>query len=130
MRKGTGKFIFGAGLGAAIALLFTTKKGEEIRNDLSKKFDELINKAKEVDPKEVKENIEKKVAEIKAELKELDKEKVKEIAVKKGEQIKNKAEELVVYAKEKGTPVLEKSAKAAKADAIKVIKAVLAKLEK
>ena len=129
MGKGTGKFLVGAGIGAGIALLFTTKKGEELRKSLSEKFNELIDKAKEVDPKEVKENIEKKVAEIKAELKDLDKEKAKAIAVKKGEQIKAKAEDLVVYAKEKGTPVLEKTAKAAKAEAIKVIKEVLKKLE-
>ena len=129
MGKGTGKFLVGAGIGAGVALLFTTKKGEELRKDLAKKFDELVNKAKEIDPKEVKENIENKVAEIKAELKDLDKEKAKAIAIKKGEQIKAKAEDLVVYAKEKGTPVLEKTAKAAKAEAIKVIKEVLKKLE-
>ena len=129
MGKGTGKFLIGAGIGAGIALLFTTKKGEELRKSLAEKFTELVNKAKEIDPKEVKENIEKKVAEIKAELKDLDKEKVKAIAVKKGEQIKAKAEDLVVYAKEKGTPVLQKTAASAKAEAVKVIKEVLKKLE-
>ena len=128
MKKTTG-FLLGGAIGAGIALLFTTKKGEELRKSLAAKFDELIDKAKEIDPKEVKANIEKKVNEIKAELKDLDKEKVKEIAVKKGEQIKAKAEDLVVYAKEKGTPVLEKTANAARLEAIKVVKEVLKKLE-
>ena len=84
MRKGTGKFIVGAGLGAAVALLFTTEKGAEIRENISNKAKELIDKAKNIDSKEVKANIEKKVKEIKAELADLDKEKVKKIANEKG----------------------------------------------
>ena len=43
MRRGTGKFIIGAGLGAAVALLFTTEKGAEIRESISKKAKELID---------------------------------------------------------------------------------------
>ena len=129
MRKGTGKFIVGAGLGAAVALLFTTEKGAEIRESISNKAKELIDKAKNIDSKEVKANIEKKVKEIKAELADLDKEKVKKIATEKGNKIKEKAEDLVVYAKEKGTPVLEKTAKELKAETVKAIKKVLEKLE-
>ena len=128
-KRGTGKFLIGGAIGAGIALLFTTKKGEELRKDLADKFSELIEKAKEIDSKEVKENIEKKVNEIKADLKDLDKEKAKKIAVKKAEAIKNKAEDLVIYAKEKGTPVLEKSAKSLKRKAASVTREVLAKLE-
>ena len=129
MKKGTGKFLVGAGIGAGLALLFTTQKGEEIRKDLADKFNELINKAKELDSQEVKENITKKVEEIKSDLKDLDKEKVKEIAVKKGNQIKKKTGELVEYTKEKGTPVVEKAAKSAKKKAASVTKEVLKKLE-
>ena len=128
-KRGTGKFLIGGAIGAGIALLFTTKKGEELRKDLADKFSELIEKAKEIDSKEVKENIEKKVNEIKADLKDLDKEKAKKIAAKKAEAIKNKAEDLVIYAKEKGTPVLEKSAKSLKRKAASVTREVLAKLE-
>lgn len=128
-KRGTGKFLIGGAIGAGIALLFTTKKGEELRKDLTDKFSELIEKAKEIDSKEVKENIEKKVNEIKADLKDLDKEKAKKIAAKKAEAIKNKAEDLVIYAKEKGTPVLEKSAKSLKRKAASVTREVLAKLE-
>lgn len=128
-KRSTGKFLIGGAIGAGIALLFTTKKGEELRKDLADKFSELIEKAKEIDSKEVKENIEKKVNEIKADLKDLDKEKAKKIAAKKAEAIKNKAEDLVIYAKEKGTPVLEKSAKSLKRKAASVTREVLAKLE-
>ena len=32
--KGIGKFILGAGIGAAIALLFAPKKGSEVRSDI------------------------------------------------------------------------------------------------
>ncbi len=110
-KKGTGKLILGAGLGAGLALLFAPKKGSELRKDLKCKIKELVNKAKEVDTEEVKENLENKIDEIKKELEDLDKEKVKKIAEKKVEQLKKKTEELVEYAKEKGTPVLEKTAK-------------------
>ena len=36
-RGGLGGLLLGTAIGAGIALLFTTKKGEELRNDLSKK---------------------------------------------------------------------------------------------
>ena len=129
MAKGTGKFVLGAALGAGIALLFAPKKGEELREDLRKKLADFINKAKEIDPEEVKNNLETKIENIKKELEDLDKEKVKAIAEKKAKELKAKTEDLVAYAKEKGTPVLEKAAKDVKAQAAKVCKEVLAKLE-
>ena len=128
-KKGTGKLFLGGAVGAGLALLFAPKSGEELRKDLGEKITELINKAKDVDSNEVKENIEKKVQEIKKDLEDLDKEKVQEIAVKKSNQIKEKAEDLVEYAKEKGTPVLEKTAKSLKRKAASVTKEVLTKLE-
>ena len=128
-KKGTGKLILGAGLGAGLALLFAPKKGSELREDLKCKINELVNKAKEVDTEEVKENLENKIDEIKKELEDLDKEKVKKIAEKKVEQLKKKTEELVEYAKEKGTPVLEKTAKDVKKQAANVCREVLKKLE-
>ena len=128
-KKGTGKLLVGASIGAAVALLFAPKKGEELRKDLTDKINEMLNKAKNVDSEEVKNNIESKIEEIKKELKELDKEKVKAVAIKKGEEIKDKANELVIYAKEKGTPVLEKTAKSIKKTAANVTREVLEKLE-
>lgn len=128
-KRGLGKFIIGAGIGAGIALLFAPKKGEELRQDLLAKASELLDKLKEVDTEEVKNNIEAKVKEIQDGIKDLDKEKVKKIAVEKAEALKVKSEELVVYAKEKGTPVLEKTARELKRKTASVLKEVLAKLE-
>lgn len=127
--SGVGKFILGAGLGAGLALLFAPKKGSELREDLKNKITDLVNKAKEIDVDEVRENIENKIEEIKTEIADLDKEKVKSIAEKKAKQLKEKTGELVEYAKEKGTPVLEEAAKKVKKQAANVCREVLAKLE-
>ena len=128
-KKGTGKFILGAGIGAGLALLFSTKKGSELREDLKKKLDDLLRKAKDVDLEDITEEFTKKVNALKEEVKDLDKEKVLKIAKEKGETLKDKAEELLVLAKEKGTPVLESMAKDVKKSTISVIKEVLNKLE-
>ena len=128
-KKGFGKFLAGALLGAGLGVLFAPKKGSETRQQLKQKFDELIAKAKEVDIEEVKTTIENKVEEIKAELEDLDKEKVLKIAKKKAKDIENKTEELLNYAIDKGTPVLEKAVSAVKEKTIEVTKQVLAKLE-
>jgi len=128
-KKGFGKFALGAIVGAGLGVLFAPKKGSETRKELKEKAIELINKAKELDIEEVKVNIENKVEEIKADLEDLDKEKVLKVAKKKAKQIQNKAEELVDYAIEKGTPVLESIASSLKEKTIEVTKQVLAKLE-
>ncbi len=129
-KKGFGKFLIGAGIGAGLGLLFAPKKGSETRRELKIKMDELIEKAKGIDAKEVKENIEVKIAEIKAELADLDKEKVLKIAKKKAKQIQDASSELVSYAVEKGTPVLKSAAESVRAKAVDVTKEVLNKLEK
>ena len=123
------KFVAGIGLGVGLGMLFAPKKGEELRKDLKVKFDELLNKVKEIDVKEVADDFMDRVNNLKKELEDLDNEKVLELAKKKGEQLKVKATELVDLAKEKGTPVLEKAANEVRERAVLVTKEVLKKLE-
>ena len=129
-KGGFGKFIVGASIGAGLGLLFAPKKGSETRRELKRKMDELVDKARGIDIDEVRDNIESKIIDIKSELADLDKEKVLKIAKKKAKQIQDMAEELVSYAVDKGTPVLESSAEAVRQKAIDVTKEVLNKLEK
>lgn len=125
-----GGLFAGLALGGALGVLFAPKKGKETREELKQKFEDLIRKAKELDKEEVKETIESKVALIRSELEDLDKEKVLKIAKKKAKDIQNMAQELVDYAVEKGTPVLESVANSVREKAIQVTKDVLNKLEK
>ena len=117
------------GLGALAGVLFAPKAGSETRKELKAKLDELLEKLKDVDKKEVKEYVEAKIFEIKEALDDLDKEKVLKIAKKKASEIQDLADELVDYAIEKGTPILEKAAADVRAKAVEVTKEVLEKLE-
>ena len=129
-KKGFGKFILGAGLGAGLGLLFAPKTGSETRKELKVKIDDLVAKAKELDMDDVSKQVEDKIKEIKADIKDLDKEKALKIAKEKGEVLKEKASELVSIAKEKGTPVLRDAANEVKDKALSVAKEVIARLEK
>ena len=129
-KNGFGKFLTGALVGAGLGVLFAPKKGAETRKELKQKFDELLAKAKEIDVDEVKDTVENKIEEIKAELEDLDKEKVIKVAKQKAKQIEEKCNELLNYAIEKGTPVLEKTADSVRVKTIEVIKQILNKLEK
>jgi len=120
----------GAAIGAGLGMLFAPKKGEELREDLKKKLDELAGKVKEIDLDDVKDEFFSKVDNLKKEIDDLDKEKALKIAKKKGEELKKKSEELVKLAKEKGTPVLENVANDVREKAVVVVKDVLKKLEK
>lgn len=129
-KSGTGKLLAGLAIGAGLGVLFAPKKGSDTRKDLKIKFDELLQKAKELDMKEVKENIETRIFELKEQLSDLDKEKALEIAKKKARDIQDAAEDLVEYAVEKGTPILESTANSVREKAIVVTKEILKKLEK
>lgn len=128
-KSGLGKFLLGAGIGAGLGMLFTSKTGKENREILKKKIDELVIKTKSVDSEELKNNIQEKLDEIMEEISKLDKEKALKIARKQAENIKAKSEDLVEYIVEKGTPVLEKTATAVKEKAIVVTKDILKRLE-
>ena len=56
-KKGWGKFVIGAGIGAGLGLLFAPKTGKETRKELKEKIDELMAKAKELDINEVSEGL-------------------------------------------------------------------------
>ena len=47
-KKGAGKFVLGAAVGAGLGLLFAPKPGKELRKDLKNKMEELIKKADEL----------------------------------------------------------------------------------
>ena len=129
-KKGLGKFVAGAAVGAGLGILFAPKKGTEIRKELKEKIDDLLDKIKSLDKEDIQKEFEQKINEIKKELEDLDKEKVLKIAKKKGEDIKEQAQKLVYLAVEKGTPVLEKAANEVRENAIDVTKSVLDILEK
>ncbi len=129
-KKGCGKFLVGAALGAGLGLLFAPKKGSDMREDLKKQLDKLLNQIKDIDTEEVKKEFDKRVNEIKDDLNDLDKEKVLDLAKEKALVLKDKAEDLVDLAVEKGTPVLQKAAEELRIKAIAVTKDVLKKLEK
>lgn len=128
-KKGIGKLVLGAGIGASLALLFAPKKGSELRGDIKKKFDEFMKNVDDMTVSEIKEEFTNKVQEIKDGLDELDKETVLKAAKKKGNELKDKANELVELAKEKGTPVLEGIADDLKDKTISVCQNVIDKLD-
>ena len=129
-KSGVGKLLTGVGIGLGLGFLFAPKAGEETRKELKANLDEMVNRVKNMDSEEVKAKIEAKVAEIKKELDELDKEKVLEIAKTKAKEIQDKAADLVDYAVEKGTPILERTANSIREKALIVTKDVVTKLEK
>lgn len=127
-KRGLGKFVVGAGIGAALGLLFAPKKGEETRAQLKQMFEDLMNKVKSIDAEDVKVTVEEKIEELKEGLDSLNKEKVLAEAKKQAKKLQDQAEELVEYAIDKGTPVIEKSANAIKNKVTEVSQEVIDKL--
>ena len=90
-KKGLGKFVAGAAVGAGLGILFAPKKGTEIRKELKEKIDDLLDKIKSLDKEDIQKEFGQEINEIRKELEDLDKEKVLKIAKKKGEDIKEQA---------------------------------------
>lgn len=130
MGKGLRRFVFAAGVGALVGILFAPKEGSKTRKELKEKFDEFMDKVRNINKEDIQEEFQVKIEKLKKEIDELDKEKVLNIAKEKAGQIKVEAQKLVETAKEKGTPVLEKAADDIREKAIDVTKSVLDKLEK
>lgn len=128
-KSGIEKFAAGVVVGAVAGVLLAPKSGKETREDLKNAFNDLLEKAKTIKAEDVKAAIEKKVAEIKEGLADLDKEKVLAIAKEKAAALKEKCNDLVAYAKEKGSPVVEKTAKDVKHKTADVVRGVLERLE-
>lgn len=128
-KRGLGKLVLGAGIGASLALLFAPKKGSELRNDIKNKISEFMKNVDDMTVSEIKDEFTTKIDEIKTGLNELDKETVLKVAKKKGNELKDKANELVELAKEKGTPVLEGIADDLKEKTISACQNVIDKLE-
>ena len=128
-KKGFGKFILGAGVGAGLALLFAPQSGSETRAELKKKLEDLYDKVKKIDPSDVRDDILDKIEDIKNEVKNLDKEKVLTAAKKSAKKLEKKANDLYETAKEKSTPVVEKAVSDVRKTALKAAKEVVDKLE-
>ena len=127
--NGLGKFLAGAAIGVGLGVLFAPKAGSETRKELKEKIDELVKKVKELDVEEVKDAFLKKIEEIKEELADLDKEKVISIARDRAEVIKEKLDELYQEAKEKATPVVQKTVEDLRTKTVVVLKDTVKKLE-
>lgn len=127
--NGFGKFLAGAAIGVGLGVLFAPKAGSETRKELKEKMDELVKKVKELDVEEVKDTFLKKIEEIKEELADLDKEKVISIARDRAEVIKEKLDDLYQEAKEKATPVVQKTVEDLRAKTVVVLKDTVKKLE-
>ena len=128
-KKGMGKFIVGAALGAGLGLLFAPKKGSETRKDLKRQTDKAIEKLKKIDKKEVVEKLNQKVQELKKDFENLNKETAGEMIREKSSALMKKADELIEVAKKKSAPVIEKAADEVKEKTIVILKNTLEKLE-
>jgi len=122
-------FLIGAAVGLGLGFLFAPKSGKETREDLSRLIKDLIEKAKQIDVEEVKNAIIVKTKELENTLKDLDKETAKQLIIDKTNDVKIKAQELVDLAIEKGTPIVEKTAKKVKTKTAEILKNTAEKLE-
>lgn len=106
-----GAILTGIGIGAAAGLLLAPKSGKETRNDIKKKAGEVKNKVKDIDLEQLKEDLIKDFDKFKNEIKDMDKEKAMKLAKEKGTKLLNSCEDLINQAKDKSSPMIEKTAK-------------------
>lgn len=124
-----GNFLLGALAGVGLGMLLAPKSGKENREDLAKSLKKLLEKVKDIDVEEVKNAIIVKAKELENTIADLDKETAKQLIIDKSNEVKIKAQELVQLAKEKGTPIVEKTAKEVKSKTAEFLKNTAEKLE-
>jgi len=110
-KKGLGKFLAGAAIGAGLGVLLAPEKGEKTRKKVKTSYDNFVEEIKKLDYNEVRDNLIKKVEEIEKEVKSLDKEKVASISKEKASMIIEKANTLYKDAVKANKPMLEKYAR-------------------
>ncbi len=129
-KKGMGKFVAGAAIGAGLGLLFAPKKGSETRQDIKDKTKKVAEDIKNIDKEEVKAKLNQKVKDLKKDLENLNKETAVEMVKEKGNALLQKADELIDTAKEKSAPVVEKAAKEVKVKTVTILQSAIDKIEK
>lgn len=106
-----GALIAGIGIGAAAGMLLAPKSGEETRKDIKDKAKKATKKVKDIDLNQLKDDLVKEFDKFKNEIKDMDKEKAMKLAKDKGTKLLNSCENLINEAKEKSSPMIEKTAK-------------------
>ena len=128
-KRGIGKFLAGAAVGAGLGILFAPKKGSETRKDLKKGYKKITNKVKDIEKEDVEEFIRDAKNEIEAELRDLSKEKILSKARDKAREIKIRCDEILEMATVAGNKALEKGVSDFKKETVKVLKEIINKLE-
>lgn len=98
-------------IGVGIGYLTSPHTGEENRKIVKDKAKDTIDKIKNINLEEVKDKLVSDYNKLCETLKDMDKEKAKELALREGKKLLEKCEDLIVVAKEKSAPVIEKTAK-------------------
>jgi gas vesicle protein len=128
-KASVGSFLLGAAVGAGALYFFNEENGAEHREELKKNLEKLVEDAKKLKKEDVEKFVNKKVKEIKKAVSEIDGQEILDNAKAKALEAKEKAQELVEYAKEKGTDAIVETSKKVLKNTIKVSKEALAKLE-
>ena len=106
-----GALVAGIGIGAAAGMLLAPKSGEETRKDIKNKAKQIGKKVKGIDLNQVKEDLVKEFDKFKNEMKDMDKDKAMKLAKEQGTKLLDKCEYLIIMAKEKSAPMIEKTGK-------------------